>query len=365
MAGSNRDVIGEPIEDLDTPALLLDRGASDRNIRRMAEFFRDRKCRLRPHFKNHKCPALARRQLEAGSAVGFTCAKVGEAEVLAESGFDNVLIANQVVGRRKIDRLVRLAGRIELRVAVDDTAQATAISAAASAAGVTVGVLVEVDIGMGRCGVPPGQSALRLAGQVAELDGLRFDGLQAYEGHLVYLTDRRRQAELTRRAIGQAIETRRLIERHGIPVAVVSGGSSATYEITGQIDAVDEIQAGSYATMDWRYAEMTPRFEIALSVLTRVISRRPGGAVLDVGVKGVGAEFGPPRIKGYPDVEIPSFLSEEHCVVGRAPDWPIGRPLELLPSHCCTTSNLHRQMHVYEDGRVVDVWPIEASGKLT
>ncbi len=356
---------GKPIEDLDTPALLLDRRASDRNIRRMADFFRRRKCRLRPHFKNHKCTTLARRQMEAGSAVGFTCAKLGEAEVLADAGFDDLLVANQVVGREKIARLVRLAGRIKLRVAVDDPTQAEAISAAAAAAGVTVGVLVEVDIGMGRCGVAPGEPALELARQVAGLGGLEFHGLQAYEGHVVYINDVRERTEATRRALGLAVETRRLIERHGIPVAVLSGGSSATYQITGQIEGVDEIQAGSYATMDWRYAQMVPQFEVALSVLTRVISKRPGAAVLDVGVKGAGAEFGPPRIKGYPQVEIPFFLSEEHCVVHHAPhQWHVGQALELLPSHCCTTSNLHRRFHVHEDGRVVDVWPIEASGRL-
>lgn len=373
-------MIGKPIEDLDTPVLLLDRGASDRNLRRMADFFKDRACRLRPHFKNHKCTALARRQREAGSLVGFTCAKVGEAEVLADGGLDDVLVANQVVGRQKIARLVRLAERIKIRVAVDDLTQAEAISEAASAAGVTVGVLVEIDIGMARCGVPPGQPALALARQVAGLAGVRFDGLQAYEGHLIYMTDADKRAELTRQALGRAVETRRLIEQQGVPVSIVSGGSSATHEITGQIDGVDEIQAGSYATMDWRYAQMVPQFEVALSVLCRVISvqesvasdddgpeqaaARTRRAVLDVGVKGAGHEFGPPRIKGYPDVEIPSFCSEEHCIVPRAADWHVGQTLELLPSHCCTTSNLYRQIHVHEEGRVVEVWPIDGSGKL-
>jgi len=363
--GAGKGVIGCRVEDLDTPALLLDRRASDGNIRRMAEFFAGRECRLRPHFKNHKCTALARRQLDAGSAVGFTCAKVGEAEVLAGAGFDNLLIANQVVGPQKIARLVRLARTINVRVAVDHPDQATALSEAAAAASVTVGVLVEVDIGMGRCGVQPGEPAAALAGRLASLAGLRFDGLQAYEGHLVYLDDPDERARRTRQALEQAVHTRELIEKRGVPVGVISGGSSATYKVTGTIEGVDEIQAGSYATMDWRYAQLAPEFDVALSVLTRVISRRPGGAVLDVGVKGVGAEFGPPRIKGHPDVEIPFFRSEEHSIVRGAPDWPIGQPLHLLPSHSCTTCNLYRQMHVHEDGRVVDVWPIEGSGKLT
>ena len=360
----SRDVIGSRIEDLDTPALLLDGPASDGNIRRMADFFRDRTSRLRPHFKNHKCTTLARRQLDAGCAVGITCAKLGEAEVLAEHGVQDVLIANQVVGPRKIARLVQVAKKIDVAVAVDDAEQATVISEAAAAAGVTVGVLIEVDVGMERCGVPPGQPALELARRISAMPGLELRGIQAYEGHVVYNTDLEERTRLTRQSMQQAIDTRRLIEDHGIRVDVISGGSSSTYKITGLIDGVDEIQAGSYATMDWRYAELAPEFEVALSVLARVISKQPGRAVLDVGLKGVAAEFGVPRIKGHADVEIPSFSSEEHCVVKNVPNWRVGDAVQMLPSHACTTCNLHRRIHVHEEGRVVDVWPIEASGRL-
>jgi len=358
-------LIGCPIEGLDTPALLLDGPACQRNLRRMADFFHPLGARLRPHFKNHKCTTLARRQLEAGAAVGMTCAKLGEAEVLAEAGFDDLLVANQVVGRRKLQRLVRLAGRVRLKVAADDADQVAALSEAATAAGVTVGVLVEVDVGMGRCGVEPGEPALCLARRVVACPGLRFDGLQAYEGHTVYDNDADRRAETVRQSMGLAVATRRLIEDEGIPVGVISGGSSSTYQITGQLDGVDEIQAGTYATMDWRYAQMAPEFEVALSVLARVISRRGDTAVLDVGLKGAAAEFGLPRIKGHPDVDVPSFTSEEHCILKQVPaGWRVGQAVELLPSHACTTCNLHRQMVVHEEGRVVDVWPIEGSGRL-
>jgi D-serine deaminase-like pyridoxal phosphate-dependent protein len=358
-------VIGSPIEDLDTPALLLDGPAAERNLRRMAEFFRGRKAQLRPHFKNHKCVTLARRQLAAGSAVGMTCAKLGEAEVLADHGFRDLLVANQVVGRRKIARLARLAGRVDLKVAVDDAVHVDALSEAAAAAGVSVGLLVEVNIGMDRCGVPPGEPALELARRILGRPGVRFAGLQAYEGHAVYVNDASQRAAQVRQSMELAVRTRRLIEEHGIPVGVISGGSSSTYQVTGLIEGVDEIQAGTYATMDCRYAEMAPEFEMALSVLARVISKRPGVAVLDVGLKGAGADFGPPRIKGFPEAEVPAFRSEEHCVVRGAAQWRVGDAVELLPSHACTTCNLHRQMVVHENGRVVDVWPIEASGRLT
>ncbi len=361
----DRRVIGSAIEDLDTPVLLLDGTACQRNLRRMAEFFRVRKTQLRPHFKNHKCPELARRQWEAGSLVGFTCAKLGEAEVLVEHGFEDVLIANQVVGCRKLGRLTTLAGRARVMVAIDEFEQARAISEAASAAGVTVGVVVEVDIGMGRCGVGPGEAAVKLVEKIVALDGLHFRGIQAYEGHAVYTNDPGRRRESVEQSMAQAVATRRQLEQRGIPVELISGGSSSTYAITGLIDGVDEIQAGTYATMDWRYAEMAPEFEIALSVLARVISKRPGVAVLDVGVKGAGAEFGPPKIKNTPQATVPSFMSEEHCVVRDAPDaWRVGDAVQLLPSHACTTCNLHRAVHVHEDGRVVDLWPIEGSGRL-
>jgi D-serine deaminase-like pyridoxal phosphate-dependent protein len=356
--------IGSRIEDLDTPALLLDWTIAERNILRMADFLQGKPVRLRPHFKNHKCPILALHQVQAGAA-GITCAKLSEAEVLADHGFDNLLIANQVVGRTKIERLVELARRVHVQVAIDDLTQATEIAQAASSARVTVGVLIEIDVGMGRCGLPPGRPALELVRQIEQMPGIQFNGLQAYEGHAVYTNDFHRRAELTRLAFHEALYTRELIENDGIPVANLSGGSSSTYQIAAQIEGVTEIQAGTYVTMDWRYAELSPEFEVALSVMARVISKRQGAAVLDVGTKGLGCEFGPPKIKDCPQAELPPVLAEEHAIVRRSPNWRLGDPVQVIPSHACTTCNLYRHLHVHEDGRVVDVWPIEGSGKLT
>ena len=357
--------IGQSIEDLDTPTLLLDRAASDRNLAKMAQFFADRKSKLRPHFKNHKCVTLAKRQLAAGNAVGITCAKLGEAEILADHGVTNLLIANQVVGAVKVRRLAELAKRARVAVAVDHLDQVEAISRAAVAAGSTVHLLVEVDIGMGRCGLPPGESVVELAKQIVKFPGVQLDGIQAYEGHLVNVIDRDQRRSQSQAAMQLAIDTRRLLEKSGIPVTCLSGCSSATYDSTGAMDGVDEIQAGSYATMDRQYYRLAPEFEIAMSLLVRVISRPTADkAVLDVGVKGAGGEFGVPGIKDYPDVVVPFFLAEEHVVVNNSPNWSIGQPLHLIPSHACTTCNLHREFVVHENGRVVDVWPIEASGFL-
>jgi len=356
--------IGQAIEELDTPTLLLDRAASDRNLALMAGFFQDRPSKLRPHFKNHKCVTLAKRQMLAG-AIGMTCAKLGEAEVLVDNGFRDVLIANQVVGTAKIERLVRLSKRARIAVAVDHIDQIEAISRAAVAARTVVRLLIEVDIGMGRCGIPNSEAVLQLAKKLTAMPGVEFGGLQAYEGHLVNIFDRDQRRQQSREAMRLAVETRRLLEGSGIPVPCISGCSSATYDSTGILDGVDEIQAGTYATMDRQYFRLAPEFEIALSILVRVISRPgPGKAVMDVGVKGAGAEFGVPGIRDFPDVVIPFFLAEEHVVVNQAPDWPIGQPLHLIPSHACTTCNLYREMVVHENGVVVDVWPIEASGRL-
>jgi D-serine deaminase-like pyridoxal phosphate-dependent protein len=357
--------VGQSVTDLETPTLLLDRAASDRNLAKMAAFFRDRPAKLRPHFKNHKCVTLAKRQLAAG-AVGMTCAKLSEAEILVKHGIGNVLIANQVVGDLKVARLVRLAKEAILTVAVDHLDQVTAISRAATAAGSIVNLLIEVDIGMGRCGVSAGTPALQLAQQVVGLPGIRFAGLQAYEGHLVNVLDRAERTTRAQSAMQQAVDTRLMIEAAGISVGCISGCSSATYDSTGTLPGVTEVQAGTYATMDKQYHRLASEFENALSVLVRVISRpSPGKAVLDVGVKGVGSEFGVPALRDFPDVEIPFFMAEEHAVVQNTPDWKIGQVLHLVPSHACTTCNLHREFVVHENGRVVEIWPIEASGQLT
>lgn len=358
-------VIGLPVEDLDTPALLLDKGAMLRNLRRMSEFFENRKAKLRPHFKNHKCTQIAKLQMEAGNIVGITCAKLGEAEAVAEAGINDILIANQVVGRLKLERLAILARRANVRVAVDDETQIEGVSRAAQHAGSTVGLLVEIDIGMGRCGVIPGQPALQLARKISETKGVRFDGLQAYEGHVVYMKDAAARQEQARQALELALHTRKMIQAAGLSVKVISGGSSSTYQFTGTMDGVDEIQAGTYATMDWAYKEMSPEFEIALSVLARVISRPAAKhAVLDVGYKGLGDEFGPPKVKHLLESDIQFKLSEEHCTGRNVPEWRTGAAIELIPSHACTTCNLYRQIHVHEQGRVVEIWPIDGSGRL-
>lgn len=361
---NSSELIGKSIHELDTPSLLLDIDALKANIAIMAAFFKDKPSNLRPHFKSHKCTAIAKMQMEAG-AVGITCAKLGEAEVVADAGIKDILIANQIVGRPKVARLVKLAGRANPMVAVDCEENVRELSEAASKAGVKIRILVEVDLGMNRCGVPTGQPALDLARIVVSSPGLVFEGLQGYEGHLVLIRDEEERFENTRAALAPLVETRRLIESAGIPVNIVSGGGTGTYNLTGMIPGIDEVQAGSYACMDYWYGEIRPEFKQAMSLLTGICSRpKPGFAISDVGVKGVGADFGPPMLKNLPGGELFRFASEEHTQWNLPDSVKLGDTIEIIPSHGCVTANLYREFIVHKDGVVVDVWPIEGAGKL-
>jgi D-serine deaminase-like pyridoxal phosphate-dependent protein len=305
---------------------------------------------------------LAHRQLKAGAAAGITCAKLSEAEALVAGGIADVLIANQVVGNSKCRRLAELNRRAVVRSAVDSAQNVRDLSDAAREAGVTIGLLVEVDIGMNRCGVPAGEPTFDLARQVHESKGLRFDGLQGYEGHLVQMPDAAERARRTAECIGRLVALRPELEKRGLPCAIISGGGTGTYDMTGNIEGMNEVQAGSYALMDKRYKEIRPEFRNAMSVLATVISAQPDHVVCDVGLKGVGSDFGVPAVLGHPEAEVRP-LAEEHASVKNV-HAEIGDRLRLIPSHGCTTSNLHRRMIVVRGDVIEDVWPIEGSGCL-
>lgn len=353
--------------EIDTPTLLIDLDIMAANMASMADFCRQAGVSVRPHTKTHKTPAIARMQLDAG-AIGLTCAKLGEAEVMIrEAGARDVLIANQIVGPTKIARLVQLARKADVMVAVDDALNVAELGAAARSAGVTVRVLVEVDIGMGRCGVLPGDPATALARRVAETGGLRFAGLMGYEGHLVTLRDKAERAAKVRAAFGPLIETRRQLEESGLPVGIVSGAGTGTYAITGRIPGVTELQAGSYILMDRSYSQVGGLpFQQALTLLVTVISRpAPDRVIVDAGRKSITRDFGLPQPVNWPDLEVVG-LSEEHGRLklarpGLVPN--VGDKLELVPSHVCTTVNLHDTFYALRGDRVEAIWPISARGK--
>jgi D-serine deaminase-like pyridoxal phosphate-dependent protein len=357
--------LGSGLEDIDTPALLLDREKLVANIERMAAFVGAGPVKLRPHAKTHKCVEIARLQLAAG-AVGVTCAKVGEAAALADGGIDDILIANQIVGPIKIARLVELAKRCRVTVAVDDAGNVHALSDAAAAAGVELRCHVEVDVGMVRCGVRDGEAALELARLIAASPGLVFAGLQTYEGHLQNVVPLAERIALAERDMRRALRAKETVEAGGLPVEQVSGGGTGTYMVTGRLPWMTELQAGSYATMDAQYRAVGGAdFENALTVLATVVSRpRPDKAIVDAGLKALTSDFGDPTVL----VEGAGWLdfSEEHgeiALAGPACDLRVGDKIEIVPRHGCTTVNLYDRYHVLEDGKLTAIWAITARGR--
>jgi D-serine deaminase-like pyridoxal phosphate-dependent protein len=352
---------GQSFDALDSPQLLLDLDVIDANVSRMLEAFRARPVNVRVHFKSLKCAGLAR-YLASRGVRNFLCAKLNEAEVLADAGLVDLFVANQIVGALKLRRLAELARRAQVRVCVDDAANVDELSRAAQAAGSTIGVLVEVDIGMGRCGVAPGQAALKLARHIASRAGLRFVGLQGYDGHLQMLPDVQERRTKCLEGLRNLVETRKLLEADGIGVQVVTGAGTGTWEFVGFHEGITEIQPGSFILMDCAYHAVRPEFGCALSILATVISRRQGRYILDAGSKAISRDFGTPIIKGRPEDRVLK-LSEEHTTVDSAAQMHIGDRVEVLPAHCCATMNLHRACVAVRGGRVEAVWPIEASGR--
>jgi D-serine deaminase-like pyridoxal phosphate-dependent protein len=338
---NNLEFHGKHKSEIETPALLLDMDAVERNIAAMAQFFAGRECKLRPHAKTHKLPIIARKQVEA-EAIGVTCARLGEAELFLRSGIRSVLIANEIVDDSKIRRMVNLAGLGELIVCVDDYQNAQRISDAAVAAAGTMNVLIEVNVGLNRCGVSPGAEALDLARKVSNLPNLRFRGIMGYEG-AIFVLDEDEKRRKCRTANELIVETRRLIEANGIPVEIVSAGGSNTYYLTGEFPGITEVQVGSYVTMDSRNRQYGLTFEQAMTVMTTVISRpEKDKVIIDAGMKSVSLDAGLPSfgVKGLSIIK----LDEEH---GRVQvdsdliDLSPGDRLEIIPSHGCTTIPLH------------------------
>jgi len=351
------------LDEVPTPALVVDLPALQRNIERMAAFFVSGPCRLRPHVKAHKTPEIARRQLAAGSCVGLTCATVGEAEAVADL-CDDLLLANEVVDDSKLARLAALAGRARVTVAVDSEAGLAAVAAAAGRRGVTLDVLVDLDVGQGRCGVPPGEAALALARRCARLAGVRLRGVMGYEGHLQPIRDRSEREDRSRAAMAALVDTARLVREAGLPCEVVSAGGTGTYDVSGRVAGVTEIQAGSYVLMDSDYDEVGVPFEQASWVLGTVVSRPADGrCVADCGQKSLTRDHGLPTVRGRPDWRV-IRLNDEHAVIElpAGATVSVGDRVAIVPSHTDPTVNLHDVMYVADGERVVDVWPIAARG---
>ncbi len=365
--------IGLPKNEIDTPALIIDLDIMECNLEKMATYFSNVEARLRPHVKLHKAtPVLAHKQLKAG-AIGLTCAKLAEAEMLAASGIKDILIANQIVGARKIRRLVNLATYADMMVAVDSYENVAELSHAAHAKGVQLRVLVEVNIGHNRCGVAPFGPALELSRAVCDAPGLKYMGLMAYDGHCAIRIDPAEREARSIEANTLLVETRRYIEQAGLPVEIVSASGTFTYRYATALPGITEIQAGTYLLMDTTFKEKgVSDFDCALTVLGTITSRPswPGAedlAIMDVGRKSMETAWGLPEVKAPAGATVTS-LSQEHGRVRLGDsirDLKPGDMIELWVRDANNTINLFDKFYAVRDNIVEAVWDIPGRGAST
>ncbi len=370
-------LVGTPVRDLDTPALLIDLDAMERNLDRMAERLEGKDLKLRAHSKTHKSPILARKQIALG-AVGVCCQKVSEAEVMVAGGVQDILISSEVVSPAKLRRLVALSRHAHLMVVVDDPRGAELLSIAAQEGGVEIGVLVDVDIGQGRCGVPPGAPAAEVGKFAESLPNIRLRGIQAYEGKAQHVEGFEARRDVYGDAIGRIQETIEEFNKAGLATDVRSGGGTGTWRWDVEGAALNELQAGSYLFMDAHYCSVGGEksavyddFDPSLFVLTTVVSTPSSDrVVVDGGHKSLSSDSGWPVCV---DLEGSTYSAggDEHGIVtvsasGLRPD--LGETLLFQPSHSDTTINLHD--HYYgirggpKEGVLETVWPVAARGMV-
>jgi D-serine deaminase-like pyridoxal phosphate-dependent protein len=360
--------VGQRLEEVDTPALILDLDAFEKNLHVLKNAVEGR-VRVRPHAKTHKCPEVAKRQIALG-AVGMCCQKVSEAEAMVEGGIVDVLVSNEVVGATKIARLAELSRRARLGVCVDDASNLHAIGKS----GAKLDVYVELEVGMRRCGVAPGEPAVALAREVAKYPNLRFGGLQAYHGRAQHMRTMEERHAVIETAAQHVLHTKKQLEKAGIACPVVTGAGSGTFMFEVESGAWDEIQPGSYAFMDADYARNEwaaplPRFEHALFVLATVMSRPSAQvAIVDAGLKASSVDSGMPGVWQRAGLSY-THASDEHGWVETTTQGAavpaLGEKILLLPGHCDPTINLYDWYVCVRDGVVEDLWGITARGAVT
>lgn len=361
---------GDSLGDIETPALVLDLDAFERNLQRMAQALKGHNVRLRPHAKSHKCPEIALRQIALG-AVGVCCQKVSEAAVLVKAGVKDVLVTNQVVGASKVRRLMELASSARIGVLVDHPLQVQELAAAAQAARATPDVYIEVDVGAHRCGVAPGDEAVRLAELIAASPSLRFAGLHCYQGGAQHLRQPQERAAAIAKAVELARMTKERIEARGIAVGIITGAGTGTFLHERDSHVYNELQPGSYVFMDRDYGDNQRggndiAFEHALFVLTTVMSRPAADrAVVDAGLKASSVDSGMPSVWQRKDVRYVK-ASDEHGVLltENAATPALGDRLMLVPGHCDPTVNLYDTLICVRGDKVEALWPIAARGAL-
>ena len=391
------DLIGKPVNDIDTPALVIDMDAMKRNLARMAEFAKKHNIRWRPHAKLHKSVTLAKMQIRAG-AVGVCVQKTSEAEIMAAGGVFNIYISNEVIAPSKLARVAALAQKLaaqggQLAIAVDSTEGVIRLAQAMTEARINnkdkagspglatvIDVFVEIDVGQGRCGVEPGAPAVTLVLEIRKHPALRFAGLQAYHGKAQHMRSAQERREAIAKAVEDVVLTKKLIEAQGVTVDLVTGAGTGSLMLEAFSGVYGELQAGSFMFMDADYAKnerdpAQPQFEHALFVKTQVVSTHGGHAVCDAGHKSHAIDSGLPLVHAFDtESELEYFNGgDEHGILRPAGDSKrlpgLGRMLWLIPGHCDPTVNLHDVMigvtGGLRSGTVQRIFPVDARGALT
>jgi D-serine deaminase-like pyridoxal phosphate-dependent protein len=359
-------LVGRPVAELDTPALLIDLDALEQNISTMANDIAERGASWRPHSKANKCPAIVHKEIQAG-AIGVACAKLGEAEVMAANGIDNILVPNQIVGPIKARRLAALAGQCRITVAVDSAENVRELDPAAREQGTHPQVVIEVNVGMERCGVTPGEAALALAQEIASCQGLKFAGVMAWEGHCMAIDDPVEREAAIRNSCQMLVDTAELIRANGIPVEVVSAGGTGTYLTAASVEGITEVQAGGGIFGDQVYLDLGANVRPALTLLTQVTSRpSPDRIIVDAGRKTIDPSSRTPTPQGIDGVKSIAF-SAEHGIIQL--DHPTEAPrvaerVEFRIGYADQCNHLHEHFYGIRNGVVETIWPILGRGRL-
>lgn len=362
------ELIGAPQEAIDTPHLLLDLDILDQNIQAMSAYCSQNGCQWRPHSKAHKCPQIAHLQLAAG-AIGITCAKLGEAELMVQHGINHILLANQLSTPTKWARLAVLQKQAEVIASIDDETVIPQAEEAALAHATRIPLVIEVDVGMGRVGVVEPKDILKLARRIQHSDSLELCGLMGYEGHVLAVEPAKEKEVACKEAVGRLLQARDLLLENGIACPIISAGGTGSYRYTAAIPGVTEVQAGGGIFMDAKYRDEfhVEGLDIALRLVASVTSRRPGQIVTDSGFKSLSAHHGLPHVLTHSGIDL-AYLSAEHGVFRVADGIPLpalGSRVELALGYTDSTTFLHDVFWGVRGGVVESILPILGRGRLT
>jgi 3-hydroxy-D-aspartate aldolase len=363
--------VGMNLAEVTTPALLIDLDAFEHNVATLGLQLGPAGVRLRAHSKTHKSVDIARYQIDHGGACGICCQKLSEAEVMVAGGIDDVLISNQVVDPAKIERLARLALQARILICVDDSDNVAHLSAAAARQGASIECLVEIDCGAGRCGVGPGQAAVSLAQQIAASPGLKFAGLQAYQGKAQHIREYAARGQAITAAITQARTTVDDLAAAGLRCDIIAGAGTGSYHFEAASNLYNELQCGSYIFMDADYQRVLDQsgqpiseFENSLFLWTSIMSKtRPDMAICDAGLKVLSVDSGLPRVFARDDIEYVNCSDEHGTIADPHNRLKLNQKLKLVPGHCDPTCNLHDWYVGIRNDTVECLWPVSARGK--